>query len=80
MKEVRIGNLRVQDHVHIDVVCDCGANGLPEAGIGNPSFNHAIRPSDKEDSKYLHCKNCNILFELRPQGGHIHIVDLGEPF
>lgn len=80
MKSVRIeavatlaGSSGIGPLYVIDVVCDCGANGLTDEATGESSFKHQIA-SGPGPKKMFTCR-CGKKYRLRPQTGHIHIED-----
>lgn len=62
----------------VDVVCDCGANGLIDEATGEASFRHSIAPVSHErysNDKVLVC-SCGKKYRLHPQRTHIHISNV----
>src|SRR4051812_26476940 len=55
----------------IDVVCDCGNNGLTNDATGERSFRHAVRINSGHDV-VLVCV-CGRKYRLHPQSKHIHV-------
>lgn len=73
MKSVRIQP--DQDGVLlVDIVCDCGKNGLKEKISGEASFKHVVKTGGDEQDKVLACE-CGREFRIHPQMNHIHIFD-----
>ncbi len=58
----------------IDVVCDCGANGLTDIATGEASFKHPIEPGTNE-TRVLVCDICQSEYVIVVQGGHFHVAN-----
>jgi hypothetical protein len=71
MKNIRIEPAADGRLLLIDVVCDCGENGLTDDEGGQESFKHVVRIGGVQD-KILSC-HCGKKYRLRPQGTHIHV-------
>ena len=56
----------------IDVVCDCGTNGLADKSTGESSFKHPVS-LDSREIKVLVCDICQNEYAIVAQGNHIHI-------
>lgn len=60
----------------VDVVCDCGANGLVDESTGEASFRHLIAPvshANYSKDRVLIC-GCGKKYRLHPQTTHIQIT------
>lgn len=58
----------------VDVVCDCGANGLADKSTGESSFKHAILLGTSK-IKILICDVCQSEYALVAQGNHLHVTN-----
>lgn len=79
MKSVRIEQIStVAPHGRplfvIDVVCDCGNNGLVDEATGEASFKHPVSVGGGQD-KVLVCR-CGKKYRLHPQETHIHVFSV----
>ncbi len=61
------------DVLPINIVCDCGLNGLKDEATGETSFGHRISPHSRQD-KILVC-DCGERYRLysRIQSGHTYV-------
>ena len=75
MKSVRIEpvNPDIANTLFVDVVCDCGKNGLKNEA-GHTDFKHMVTTVAGEPDKLLSCE-CGRKYLLHPQNGHIHIFN-----
>lgn len=73
MQSVRV-QLASQGDMFIDVVCDCGSNGLTNKLTGEASFKHLIE-RDPSETMVLVCHACKSEYAILAQGDHIHIVN-----
>ncbi len=71
MKSVRI-QPDVGDVLLVDIVCDCGQNGLRNIETSEVSFTHPILMRALVDTK-LKCDGCGAQYTLHPQQNHIHV-------
>jgi len=71
MKSIRIEPAAGGRTLRIDVVCDCGNNGLVDEISGEESFKHEVKLGVEQD-KILTC-SCGKKYRLHPQGTHIHV-------
>ncbi|MBI2639883.1 MAG: NADAR family protein [Candidatus Sungbacteria bacterium] len=56
----------------IDVVCDCGSNGLMDKTTGDSSFKHPVVLGSSE-AKTLVCVTCKKEYTVLAQSNHLHI-------
>lgn len=73
MKSVRIEPGNERGIFLIDVVCDCGQNGLTNEATGERSFKHEVRAGCGEQDTVLSCSECGKKYRVHPQGTHIHV-------
>ena len=71
MKSIRIEPLGISEFA-IDVVCECGQNGLHNLQTGQQSFKHRAQLGDALCDFTLACE-CGREFRVRSQGSHIHV-------
>jgi hypothetical protein len=70
MKQVRIQP--VDENVYlVDVVCDCGVNGLRNVSTNERSFKHQVNIGG--DEVILQC-DCGKKYLIHPQLNHFHVV------
>lgn len=62
----------------IDVVCDCGRNGLADKTTGDSNFKHPIVLGSNE-VKILVCVNCKNEYTVLAQNNHLHITNRRPP-
>ena len=72
MQSIRI-QPALQGEMLIDVVCDCGANGLTNESTGAGSFKHPIQ-LDAGNTVVLVCDVCQREYAIVTQGNHFHIT------
>lgn len=72
MRDVRIESTEGGRTLLIDIVCDCGGNGLMDSDTGEKSFKHAVQVGIGPD-KILVCLSCMKKYRIHPQGTHVHI-------
>ena len=58
----------------VDVVCDCGGNGLMDKATVEESFRHVIKLNTGE-IKVLICNACQSEYAIRAQESHIHVLN-----
>lgn len=58
----------------INVVCDCGANGLANKLTGGTGFKHEVTLGTNE-MKVLICDICQSEYAILAQGDHIHVTN-----
>jgi hypothetical protein len=73
MKSIRIEPIAEGCMLLVDVVCDCGNNGLTDKTSGEVSFKHEIRIGAEQD-KILACR-CGKRYHIHSQGTHIHVLN-----
>lgn len=73
MKSVRV-QPGGEEVIFVDVVCDCGLNGLKNVATGMPSFKHPVQLGGA--TIIVSC-TCGNRYELSPQRTHVHISQLG---
>lgn len=69
MKQVRIQPESNTVHL-IDIVCDCGANGLRDNDTWECSFKHSVTLGGRDIQ--LICE-CGTKYLVRPQSSHFHV-------
>ena len=74
MQSIRIEPQDGGEVLLIDVVCDCGQNGLRNEDTGETSFKHRVALG-ATGGNVLAC-GCGKRYRLHPQGTHIHIFAL----
>lgn len=74
MKALRIQADRDGSTFFLDVVCDCGHNGLKNEVSGVSSFHHKIELGEWPD-KMLTC-DCGKRYRIHPQETHIHVSNI----
>lgn len=57
----------------VDVVCDCGSNGLTDFDSNESSFRHKVLLGGKPMT--LRC-DCGKRYLLTPQSTHIHVSNI----
>lgn len=75
MKSVRIQPTKQGEAVLIDIVCDCGNNGLVNPATGTWSFKHEVALASREDVNLL-CNHCGATYVLHPQKTHVHVNEI----
>lgn len=75
MMSVRIEPVSGGQTLFVDVVCDCGNNGLKDTETGETSFKHEVT-LDSGKKVYLECTACGTKFILRPQFDHVHVNEV----
>lgn len=73
MQSVRVQPIS-KDQFLIDVVCDCGANGLPNKITGERTFKHPIGLGTNEIVTVV-CEICQSEYAIQSQGDHIHVTN-----
>lgn len=58
----------------IDIVCDCGNNGLRNKITGEETFKHPIELGVGEAVVVI-CEICQNEYSIQPQSGHIHVTN-----
>ena len=69
---VTLGGGDIRFLYEVDVLCDCGKNGLADEATGESSFRHQIATGNGPD-KLLVCA-CGKKYILHSQGTHIYVV------
>lgn len=62
----------------VDVVCDCGNNGLLDQMTGEPNFKHPVELGTGE-IKVLICGTCQSEYVMYTQSDHVHVTNLVLP-
>lgn len=76
MKDIRI-EPRDGRTLLVDVVCDCGANGLVDEATGSSSFKHEVKIGNTgQEDKILAC-TCGKKYRLQSQTTHVHVFSMG---
>ncbi len=75
MKSVRIEPAGARTFA-VDVVCDCGRNGLEKAGTGETSFRHLVTIGESRSESFTLRCSCGRAYQVVPQGSHVHVHDL----
>jgi len=71
MRSVRIEPVDGGKAVLVDVVCECGMNGLTNKNTGKASFKHLVSLGGTDF--FLMCGACKAEYILHPQLSHLHI-------
>lgn len=71
MRAVRIQSLLGTVHL-VDVVCDCGANGLKNTETNERSFKHII---DLDGPDVVLSCDCGASYRVHPQSNHFHVMN-----
>ncbi len=77
MQSVRIQPM-LKGKLLIDVVCECGNNGLQNKVTGEASFKHSVELGVYE-AVVLICEICQSEYSIQPQGDHVHITNQNPP-
>lgn len=72
MRSVRIQPAEAGTVLLIDIVCQCGNNGMKNVATGEFSFKHRI-PRGIGDPVTLKCGTCEREYVVQPQGDHVHV-------
>ncbi|OGZ13625.1 MAG: hypothetical protein A2942_04750 [Candidatus Lloydbacteria bacterium RIFCSPLOWO2_01_FULL_50_20] len=78
MKSVRIEpvNAAGKTLFAIDVVCDCGRNGLEKVETGDMSFRHLAGVGASHTAPYTLRCTCGRTYQVASQVNHIHVHQL----
>ena len=76
MKSVRVQPEQGGNVLLVDVVCNCGSNGLTNVETGEASYKHNVRLGEpaKAVDTVLRCR-CGKSYRLHPQKSHLHVFD-----
>lgn len=77
MNGVRIEPIDGSKVFLVDVVCDCGHNGLFNEATGERSFKHRIEVGATSEQKILVRCDCGKKYVITAQRTHVHIVSMG---
>jgi N-glycosidase YbiA len=73
MQSIRVQPI-LQGEMLLDVVCDCGTNGLTNKATGEATFKHLIELG-ANTMMVLVCDMCQSEYAIVAQGDHIHVIN-----